>query len=172
MVGVMGGGGIGFRQVHLPWARRARGPASGPPLYWLSASLNLTMQMMMMMMVMKATTPPTIPMMTESMLVRPLDCLGWAVGKVGLMVGRLVVGSKMISSSDSVGLVLGGEKVTSTVVVGVPSQVSSASVVSTNSLPASCSGAEHRTFLRSWCRVLSTILLYSHSCILRALQSQ
>merc|ERR1719232_2303819 len=119
-------------------------------------------------MVMKATTPPTIPMMTESMLVRPLDCLGWAVGKVGL-----VVGSKMISSSDSVGLVLGGEKVTSTVVVvGVPSQVSSASVVSTNSLPASCSGAEHRTFLRSWCRVLSTILLYSHSCILRALQSQ
>merc|ERR1719438_436630 len=68
-------------------------------------------------MVMKATTPPTIPMMTESMLVRPLDCLGWAVGKVGLVVGRLVVGSKMISSSDSVGLVLGGEKVTSTVVV-------------------------------------------------------
>merc|ERR1719232_1769792 len=68
-------------------------------------------------MVMKATTPPTIPMMTESMLVRPLDCLGWAVGKVGL-----VVGSKMISGSDSVGLVLGGEKVTSTVVVvGVPS---------------------------------------------------
>merc|ERR1719270_3269357 len=93
-------------------------------------------------MVMKATTPPTIPMMTESMLVRPLDCLGWAVGKVGLVVG------------------------------GVPSQVSSASVVSTNSLPASCSGAEHRTFLRSWCRVLSTILLYSHNCILRALQSQ
>merc|ERR1719422_634017 len=124
-------------------------------------------------MVMKATTPPTIPMMTESMLVRPLDCLGWAVGKVGLVVGRLVVGSKMISSSDSVGLVLGGEKVTSTVVVvGGPSQVSSASVVSTNSLPASCSGAEHRTFLRSWCRVLSPILLYSHSCILRALQSQ
>merc|ERR1719394_1852576 len=111
-------------------------------------------------MVMKATTPPTIPMMTESMLVRPLGCLGWAVGKVGLVVGRLVVGSKMISSSDSVG------------VVGVPSQVSSASVVSTNSLPASCSGAEHRTFLRSWCRVLSNILLYSHSCILRALQSQ
>merc|ERR1719400_1100632 len=46
-------------------------------------------------MVMKATTPPTMPMMTESMLVRPLDCLGWALGtRLGrLVVGRMVVGN-------------------------------------------------------------------------------
>merc|ERR1719325_285933 len=54
------------------------------------------------MMVMKATTPPTMPMMTESMLVRPLDCLGWALGtRLGrLVVGRLVVGSQMMSSAQ------------------------------------------------------------------------
>merc|ERR1719410_3321995 len=105
----------------------------------------------MMMMVMKATTPPTMPMMTESMLVRPLDCLGWALGtRLGrLVVGRLVVGSQMMSSSDSVGLVRGGANVTSMVVVEAPSQVSSASVTSTSSLPASGSGAEQRMLVRS-----------------------
>merc|ERR1719189_31655 len=97
------------------------------------------------MMVMKATTPPTMPMMTESMLVRPLDCLGWALGtRLGrLVVGRLVVGSQMMSSSDSVGLVRGGAKVTSMVVVGAPGP-----------------------------RVSWASLATSHRCMLRALQSQ
>merc|ERR1719336_3613280 len=65
------------------------------------------MQMMMMMMVMKATTPPTMPMMTESMLVSPLDCLGCGDGWGTLLLGSLllVVGSQMISSSDSVAVV-------------------------------------------------------------------
>lgn len=65
------------------------------------------MQMMMMMIVMKATTPPTIPIITESMFARwdAFVCFGSRVGCVTGGFGRLVdlfSGSQMISSSDSV----------------------------------------------------------------------
>merc|ERR1719192_2931083 len=80
------------------------------------------------MMVMKATTPPTMPMMTESMLVRPEDCFGWGEGWGTLAIGSLLrvvgSGSQMMSTSDSVAVVREVEYVTSMVVVEVPSQVS------------------------------------------------
>merc|ERR1740128_381158 len=93
MVGVIGGWCIGLRQVHLPWARRAKGPARGPPRYWLSANLSLMIQIMIMIIVIKATTPPTIPMMSESMLASwaALFWLGCAAGLGRLCVGLLVV---------------------------------------------------------------------------------
>merc|ERR1719242_1056877 len=60
-------------------------------------------------MVIKATTPPTMPMMTESMLVSPVDCLGCGDGWGTLALGSLLrvvgSGSQMMSTSDSVAVV-------------------------------------------------------------------
>merc|ERR1719225_2574867 len=101
-------------------------------------------------MVMKATTPPTMPMMTESMLASPVDCLVWGrwVAEVtGLRLVELGC-SQMISSSDWV-VVREVEYVTSMVVVEVPSQVSSALLSPTRLRPARRSGAEQRTAARS-----------------------
>merc|ERR1719369_2770729 len=130
-----------------------------------------------MIIVIKATTPPTIPMITESIFASwdGLLCFGSEVGCVtdgfGLRVD-LFSGSHMISSSDSV-VVRDVLYVTSVVVVdGRPSQVNSPSDIFSSNFPARKSGALHLTCSRSSYNVFFWDFDESHLCKGLALQSQ
>ena len=153
-------GGTGFRHVHFPCARSAKGPARGPPRYCESVNRNRTIQMHIMIMAMKATTPPTIPIIRASILLGS-DFEGCA-GRDFLRIGEVVVvrlfpygdvvptlPPVMISGPGVVTVFSVKNSSSVVVVVVLPSQVNSSSGKSAKSFPAKISGAAQRTFDRS-----------------------